>query len=404
MKRWWIGVTLLAVCSLPGMAWSQATTIPSPVGPARIPEPCPDYVAPPLVPGPLRPEIAPAGPGEQLSLPLNHTSAFQEETFPLEQAWWFNIGSQALTRTGWGSYPLFYTSPVSGPLDSGIVPTRLTPQRVVADANQIDLPLMWGVRGSIGYIYDGHYALELAGYTMFQQTNGYNLENPGRLNSYFFNIPLGFEGNNGLWRQADRIQLERTFRLSNAEVNYRYTSGGVTEPELIMGIRYMDMYDRFGIATGDDDIAFLNPSGYADPRRQATLTYTARNRIIAPQLGFEWVPVNAQIAMFGFNAKGAWGANFTELDGHLSRGDGFTGFDGSKSKVIFSQIYEINAFLDLCVLERMRVRAGYQAMWILNVADSQDQISFDLRDTYGKGSYNGTQFWHGPTMEMQFLF
>jgi hypothetical protein len=352
----------------------------------------------------LRPEIAPAGPGDQLSLPLNHTSAFQEETFPLEEAWWFNIGAQALTRTGWGSYPLYYTSPVSGPLDTGAIPSRIQPLTIVADANQIDRPVLWGVRGSIGYIFNGHYAVEFAGNTMFEQTTSYHLQNQGRLSSFFYNTPLGFEGNNGLWRQADQITLNRTFNISSAELNYRYTSGGVTEPELIMGLRYVDMYDQFGIYTGDDDRTFLNASGFTDPRRQATLSYTARNRILAPQLGFEWVPVNARIAMFGFNAKGAWGANFTELDGNLTRGDGFTGFDGSRSKVIFSHLYEINAFVDLCVLERMRFRAGYQAMWILNVADSQDQISFDLEATYGRGKYNGSQFWHGPTMELQFLF
>ncbi len=403
MNRWWMGVTLLAVGWLPHLAWGQATVLPSPVGAARIPEPDPEYVPPPLIQGPLRPELAPPGPSDELSLPMNHASAFQEETFPLEEAWWFNIGAMGLTRNGWGSLPLFYADPTTF-LDTGTVPNRVTPINFVVDANNLPRPWLVGVRGSLGFIYSGHYAVELAGFTMFEDTVQLHRNLQGRLNSFFVNPPIGLEGNNGMWLQADRVAVQRSTRMNNAEISYRYTSGAVREPELIVGFRYYELIEQFGIYTGDDDLTFVNSQFLPDSRRQASLSYQARNRLLAPQLGFEWAPIQNKVFMLGVNMKGAWGVNFTEIDSTLTRGDGFQGFHGSRSKAVFSHVYEIGAFLDVCPLERLRVRAGYQAMWILGIADVQDQVDFNLRATSGSQDYTGSQFWHGPMCELQFLF
>jgi len=403
MKRLWMGAALLALAALPQAGWGQSGTIPSPVGPARIPEPCPDYVAPNLVPGPLRPEIAPAGPPSSLDLPANHSSAFQEVDYPLDEGCYFHIGYQMLARAGWGNLPLFYRDPVTN-LDTGTVPNRLTPIGIVLDVNQLDRPTLNGVRGTLGCLFNGHYAVEVTGFHMFEEQVQTAVGIRGRLNSFFNNVPLGFEGNNGMWLQADRAQISRAVKMTNGELNYRYTSGAVIEPELILGVRYFELQDQFNIYTGDDDDTFLNSQFLPDRRRQASLDYITRNRLVAPQAGFEWTPIQTTALFFGVNAKGAWGPNFAEIDTRLVRGDGRVGYDGGSTKVVFSQLYEFNAFCDLIVLDRFRVRAAYQAMWLLSMADSHRQVSFDLRDTNGKRDTDGSQFWHGPSIEMQFFF
>jgi hypothetical protein len=435
MNRWWTGVALLAVGLLPGTAWCQPGdkgVMPSPIGAARIPDPTRPYCGPELVPGPVTAEIAPQGPDCNLSLPADHTSAFQCETYPLENAWWFNIGTQMLIRNGYGHLPLFYFdntpnlnvptdrfgNPIAAPisnvgLDKGTVPGRLNgPPFFLLDGNDLDRNPMYGLRASFGYIIDGSSSFEATGWYMPQRSITRGVINQGRLNSFFFNPPLGFEGDNGMWLQADVANLIRRTTIGSGELNYRHTSGGVTEPDLILGIRYLDLHEHYNLYTGDDDLTFLAPvgpnAGFPDPHRQATLDWATYNRIVAPQLGFEWTPlnfpINRPIVCAGMWAKGAWGANFIDFDNRLVRGDGFVGFHSTSSKVTFSQIYEAGLFADIAFLERFRFRAGYQAMWFLGIADAQDQVDFNLAHPQGRQKDNGSQFWHGPMAEFQFLF
>jgi hypothetical protein len=413
MNRWWTGVALLAAGLLPGNGWGQQPgVLPTPLGAARIPDPAAVYTGPPLANGPLTTQVAPCGPPENLSLPVNHTSAFQDENWPLECAWWFNFGGQALTRTSFGHLPLFYHDPVNT-VDNGGVPNRLQqPLFFLLDANDLDRQTQWGLRGSVGYIFDTRQSIELTGWYMFERSTNRGAVDQNRLNSFFTNAPLGFEGDNGMWLQADVALLTRRQTLGNAELNYRYTSAAVTEPELIIGLRYFDMTDHFNLYTGDDDLSILQTAGpnigLPDQRRQATLDYGTHNRIVAPQLGFEWTPLGVPfgnpILQAGVNAKGAWGPNFAETSSRLVRGDGFQGFHTNASRVIFSQVYELGAFAEISFLERMRFRAGYQAIWLLGIADAQDQLDFNLRNAQGRRDFTGSQFWHGPQFEFQFLF
>jgi hypothetical protein len=55
-------------------------------------------------------------------------------------------------------------------------------------------------------------------------------------------------------------------------------------------------------------------------------------------------------------------------------------------------------------MERLRLRGGYQAFWLTNIATSQDQVDFNLANTGGRKNYTGSTFYHGPMVELQFLF
>ena len=188
------------------------------------------------------------------------------------------------------------------------------------------------------------------------------------------------------------------------EANYRYTDAAVTGAELIAGFRYLDLDERLSTFTDDDGVQFPLTNGQADPDRVATYAVRTHNHLIAPQLGFEWDKNLTHWLGLGVSAKGAWGANFVTLDRSLVRGDGFVGFAGSKSETQFSQMYEINAFVDFHILERLTLRMGYNTMWFLDMANVVDQYDFNLQNTNNINNRNGSIFFHGPMAELQFLF
>ena len=61
-------------------------------------------------------------------------------------------------------------------------------------------------------------ALELSGYYIPQDSSTHTFTNPRRLDSFFINPPVGFEGNNFLWLQADQMRTELRTTLANGDV------------------------------------------------------------------------------------------------------------------------------------------------------------------------------------------
>src|SRR5206468_12753128 len=90
------------------------------------------------------------------------------------------------------------------------------------------------------------------------------------LDLFFVNPPVGFEGDNGMWLQADRVRTSFTTAMANTELNYRYWNKAVVEAELILGVRYIDLQEKLRIYTGDDGITVQDIFGNPDPTRQAT--------------------------------------------------------------------------------------------------------------------------------------
>ncbi len=289
-----------------------------------------------------------------------------------------------------------------GNLDTGNPPPANAP--VLQSLSDVSQHFGGGPRATLGYLFNGNQAIEVSGFYIFQNSSTTALADPGRIDSFFFNPPLGFEGDNGLWLQADRMSTSFSSTLWNAEVNYRYTDAAVTGAELIAGVRYLDLDERLSSVTDDDGIQFPLVNGGADPTRVATYSVRTHNHLLAPQLGFEWDKNLTNWLGLGVSAKGAWGANFVTLDRSLVRGDGFVGFAGSKSETQFSQMYEMNAFVDFHLMERLTLRMGYDTMWFLNMANVVDQYDFNLQDTNNLNNRNGSIFFHGPMAELQFLF
>src|SRR5437763_1230220 len=135
---------------------------------------------------------------------------------------------------------------------------------------------------------------------------------PGPIDQLFRNPPIGFEGNNGLWLQADRVNTEFRSQMWSTEVNYRYTNAAVLEAELILGVRYVDLWESLNRFTDDDGISNPDPFGNPDPLRQAFYLTEVHNRIVAPQIGFEWGKSATHWFTVGVNAKAALGVDFAE--------------------------------------------------------------------------------------------
>jgi hypothetical protein len=416
MSRWWLAVAVVTGCLCrPALAQNQQPAMPTPYGAARTPpEPlpigaCPAPV-PNLVPGPLTPDKAPQGPPEGLDLPPSTPGAFQSENYVQETNIFANLGLQALQRQrlGKGAIAVTDIDNTHPEIKVGTVPPANSP--VAMAFNDIVPNMAFGPRVSLG-VLAGTDIIEVTGYFIPKNSQTTDATDPGRLFAFFYNAPAGFGGENGLFTQVDRMSTTLTNQVGNVELNYRYSDVGVNGLELILGVRYFDVVER--LSTWVDQNGILAPlnaqSGQPNPVDQATYAAETHNRIIAPQLGVEgnWgLPEKGPFSWLsvGVLAKGAWGMNFVS-DGHsLARGDGFPGFNVTRSDEIFSQMYEIGAFTEIHFTERFKLRAGYNALWVLHVDAVVDQYSFDLANPQGPLNHQGSVLYHGPMIELQFLF
>jgi hypothetical protein len=480
--------------------------IPSPVGAARtLPEPLPCGPAPScqppppnLIPGPISPQAAPMGPADCLSLPGDHSSAFQCENCVEDSYLYFGSGMTWLARQRLGAGGIAVFDPglrgsgipvsdlVNDPTFDQTVrsvlpllsPTQQTqvrnlaadvgqslnaPLRVFLDAvnanpvaksglpalpnsplaeqfNNLVPRMAPGINGTIGWLW-GDVAFEYTGYYIFQNDRSIHTTSPAGIDVFFYNPPPGFEGARGsMWLQADRLATTFGSYLWNNEFNFRMWDKAIQGWELLLGVRYLEQRERLSIFTDDS-------GGSSDLTQMATYTSQTFNHIVAPQVGAEYsVPLIGRFIL-GLSGKVALGANFADTRVTLMRADGYTGFDTTHSQTAFSQIYEMGAYTEYSILQRLRFRVGYNAMWLLGIGTAVDQVDFNLRgnpnfpnsglpavtdhqsalrnflvnqlrlgetngatpeqirlEQHGMNNFSGSVFYHGPTFELEFLF
>jgi hypothetical protein len=446
MRKWWIGVAMVAVVL--SQAPSAHAQLPASPDRPKMPEPVPCANGS-VMPGPLNPLMAPPGPSDELYLPSSLPTAF-DPPCPVPEEFFFTVGSMSLMRNdlkrvSLGSYdPGPNLQIVEGPhpagtenfavfqhSDTGFGPFPGAPS--FGGLNSVPFPFVWGVRASAGYRCADQ-AVEVSGFYIFPQTASHsfygdrapppnpnlmltdNIDNdPGddlnltpdqkaqlvpkpnenRLNLLFFNAPDGFQGNNGLWLQANAVFVRMATTVANGEINYRhYWLEG--DLQVLAGVRYFDLQERLSILTVDD------PGN--DPTLRADYRVATHNRLVGGQLGFEWT--RHLLPWFGVAAqcKGLWGANLSEVNVALQRGDGLYGFNTGRNHTNFAQLYEAGVFLDFCMLERVRLRMGWNVFYALDMAEAVDQVDFNLSHTNGHPDYTGNVFMHGPVIELQFVF
>jgi len=357
-----------------------------------------------MVQGPISPQMAPPGPGPDLSISANSPGAFSCDDWARPAECYASLGGIGLKRQGLGGGIVAFKDPGNG-TDTGIRPiANRDLNNSALSFNDLSTPYNWGVSASVGYACDD-WAVELSGFYISQQAKSLTVTSIGRLDLGFINPPVGFEGDNGLWLQADRVRLTDSISMVNAEVNFRYANRAIGTIEPLIGLRYLNVHELLTIFTGDDDLTVQDINGNPNPLTQAAYRVSANSHIIAPQLGAELeypIPCT-RIALVG-HVKGAWGANFYTQNILLTRGDGLVGVNASTSHTQFSHIYDMGFGLDFYFLERFRVRALYNLLWLVNVPEAKSQIDFDLMNPNHTRADHGSIFFHGPMIEMQFLF
>jgi hypothetical protein len=405
-------VAALAAWLALGVSAQAQTSNATPVGAARMIEPIgynPHYQPPPppdLMPGPVTPSIAPAGPPESLWLRSSHSSAFQCEEFPTEQACYGSIGGMGLARYHPGHMAIALDEyPFT--LKNGLVPPGRLPTAL--DVSTLN-PTMWvGARATVGYLC-GDEAIEVTGFYQPPQSNSKQVVGPGRFLVPYFtpssSFPAGFEGDNGLWNHADQVAISYQTNVGSAELNYRRWDIAVNGMELILGVRYFFTRENLSQYTNDDALT-TDAFGLSNPRLAATYSVTTRNNILGPQVGGEYsfaVPWTCDRFWFTVMGKAMAGANWEERHWSLTRGDLLKAFDIYKYSVEFSQVYEVNAMIDWHVLERFRIRVGYTALWAVGITNPANQFDFNLAQQGFKHPDKSSAFWHGPIAELQFLW
>ncbi len=409
MRRRWIGAALMAL----GLVGRAPAQMPMPPG-GGMPMSPPTFANDPTpMPGP---QFCPPGGAEPPASPFSLPNDGSPNAFSCDQdcacehpGCYLSIGWMALLRQPTGNGVLAVRDPgvnipgIPPNVDSGLFPPQSAPQ--LLGFNDITPRWLNGIRAFLTYREDGH-AFEIGGFYMFQQVNSAVAIAPGRLDLPFANFPLpiGFQGDNNLWLQADQVRAALQTQLASAEANYRtsYCRGF----EWIFGVRYLFLQERFSVTTDDDSIVDRQAGRRVNLTEIATVSARTSNNIVAPQLGFEWEKPLVSWLTVGMTGKGAWGANFLTIDSGLQRFDSFPGPSFRHTSVIFSQIYELSAWGTIFLTEQCRLKAGYMALWVTGVPQAQQQFSFDLGNpglNVGANNHSSVLF-HGPMVELQFAF
>lgn len=410
MSRWQMGVALTAAWLALGVSAraQQFPMMPQPAGTSPMPEPMPYGAAPPggLPPGTMTPGpfpnfgpgpgsgAAPGGPGcpTDLSLSADHSSAFECcPPMPLT-GFVISAGAIALQRQSLGTGSVAAADPF--PIHDGIPGPNM---QSVMSFNDTHQNFNWGFQGTLGYII-GNQALEATGFFVGGNTTNAQKFSNGQLDGFFFNPPPGFEGDHGLWTHADFMSTAFTSALGNVELNYRYWPAGYAGLDMILGLRYLDHSEKWRMATDDDNLVLI------DPYFAALYTSYVHNHILTPQVGAEYTWQPLRWFAFSFLGKAGYGPNFVNSYTALQRGDGLMGFNGHRDTTVFSQVYNAAVFLDFVPHDRMRLRVGYNFLWLVGVATAADQVDYNLQHTAGTGNTNSSVYYHGPSIEFQLLF
>jgi hypothetical protein len=396
-----------------GLLWAGA--LPSFVHAQGSTDPVPLYQASPASPGqgmpggmPAVPAMAPmagyapgmgaggppCGPGGDCGLV---TRWFHTGYDLSDDCWHYyvNGGYIGLMRSRMKDYELAVRDPEA--FDDGFPPPAGSPRLLGFDS--LKTGMSSGARATLG-IYSEDVCWEIGGMLVPRVHNAISITDPGRISSFFFNEPIGFQGTNpGLWDNADRMTLSLNSRMVGGEANMRWFMRGEDEAvEVFCGCRYLDYDEYLSIFTDDDSIQFS-----PDPLSVATYSTRAKNHLFGLSAGVSMHGWFCDCLALGFDARGSWMANYATTGVSLIRGDGLVGFDGSLNKWGFTQIYEAGLFLELAG-DRCRLRGGYQGMLLLHLAIAQDQVDFDLGNQRGRGDMFGTVWYHGPVATLEFIF
>jgi hypothetical protein len=401
-KRWFLAA--LATLGLVGSTAAQAP-LPLPME-GQPPVYQAQFAGDPTL-APAAQFCPPAGPlpeGDGLcTLPNDGTgNAFSDECCGRDgYGLWVNVGGMGLLRQSLGNKVLGFLDPgiTVGGTQVFTTTGRLPPpgSQPVVNTHDVSPQMQFGPRASVMW-REPCWAFELTGFYLSESTVASTTVIPARIDMGFgfFPAPRGFTP--GMFLQNDLVKLSVQTTMYDGEANYRFNTA--KNFEWIVGARYLDYQERFNIFTELDPVR----RGTLNPLTTSYITDRVHNRITAGQLGFEtWQDLTERIGVGG-TLKGAWGANFANYEHLLVRGDGFLGPGLHRSETQFSHVYEAALYADFCITEQLKIRAGYQGLWLVDVPLSVSEINFNLNAPGAIFNKTGSVFFHGPMVELRFVF
>ncbi len=332
--------------------------------------------------GPM-PQYGGGGPVElpdYVNLPAGSPSAFTCDEHIPECAVYLHIGGQALQRNRPVGPPLGYFNPI--PAAPGVPGTAV-------QWDNINPNMAWGPKGTLGILYENH-AFELTGFYIPNSTSSTTIAPAGGMSLPFLPLPPELANYNSILTSATSVQPSLKTALGNIEANYRTTNLAIFGCEAIVGFRYTDLQETGTVISSA-------PTG--------SLNYQTRsfNRMLLPQIGFEhnlrpWHGIS-----LGSSYKAAIGPNLTQSYLSVNDGQGLNLQSGSQANNYFSQVYEINAYANLLLLDRFRLKMGVDLLWLNGIMEPGRIYSQNLSSP-NITSHTGSSFFWGPSIECQFLF
>jgi len=335
-----------------------------------------------MVPGPSGPVGPPMEVPEYMSLPAGGPSAFMaEDRFP-ECAVFFHIGGQALQRNSPAGPPLGYFNPVP-PAGSSLNPAT------AVGFPDISPNMAWGVKGTLGILYENH-AFEVTGFYIPANTATTTVAPTGGMSLPFGPLPPELAPYSSILSGATSVQPSLKTALGNIETNYRVTNLAIFNCEAIVGFRYTDLQETGNVISSA-------PAGSIDYQTRSF------NRMLLPQLGFEHNLQPWHGISLGSQYKVGLGPNLTQSYISVNDGSGLNLVSGSQSLTTFAQVYEINAYANLFILERFRLKMGVDLMFLNGIVEPGRIYNPNL-SAPSITSQTGSAFFWGPSVECQFLF
>ena len=161
-------------------------------------------------------------------------------------------------------------------------------------------------------------------------------------------------------------------------------------------MRYLNVSERFDIQTDQDGLTL--PGG--DPRFLVTYRVQTHSNIIGPQIGCEWGYNPSDRFAAGMFTKLMTGVNFYSVDVSVFNGDGFTALNNRREGATLSGVVDFGAFLDIRALPHLKIRAGYELLWVVNVPVASSEVDFNIVDNpYGSHHDRGSILFAGPFFE-----
>ena len=310
---------------------------------------------------------------------------------PQQQQWTFETEALFLHRNQTKGVPVAITTGTA---------------RTVLGTNDIKFGFRPGVRFTLGYHPDPNNTVELVYFglqkwTAKASTNCDKLgESSPCLAAVFSQASpssssgfYDFEDFGAINNPAEAARIKYQSKLHNVELNYKrhFAPWGNFIPTLLVGLRYMSVPERFGIAMFGED---------GDLSDRADYKIKSKNHLFGVQVGGDGTYRMGSVDL-SLRAKAGLFANWAkQITSGSETSEGFSdSFRGSKSEAGAAGVGEAGLFATWNLHPNVALTAGYQILYIAGLALAPEQMATsNSQGAISQLDKSGSAFYHGPSV------